>query len=180
LTEDGQFQPEAAQGLFPFNPGMKTISTDGDWVSRKPLGNPQSAQFSTGYITFPNFCGVSYYADYGTAIVIEPVSVDRTRMFCEWFVHQDAVEGVDYNLDRLIEAWDKTNAEDIILAERNFKGTQSMRFTPGPHVIRREAMVRTALVGYLDMMNAPDTASIAAANAPGSRAPASDHGTANA
>jgi Rieske 2Fe-2S family protein len=155
LTDDGRVNTGGKDVLFPFNDGMKTISADGDWVCRKPLGKAQVEQFSAGYQLYPNFIGASFYSDYGTIIVIEPISVNKTRMFCEWFVHEDAVEGVDYDLERLIQVWDKTNKEDVELAERNYKGLQSVRFKPGPHVMNREGIVRMVLMSYLDMMNAP-------------------------
>jgi Rieske 2Fe-2S family protein len=74
----------------------------------------------------------------------------------EWFVHEDAIEGADYEVDRLTEAWDKTNLEDVFLSENNYKGVRSLRFKPGPHVLNRESAVRTALMSYLNLLNAPD------------------------
>ena len=141
LDENGQLQAVAENGLFPFNDGMKTLSADGDWVCKIPLGAFQGEQFSAGYIVFPNFCGVGYFADYGSIVVVEPVSLTQSRLVCEWIVHEDAVEGVDYEIDTLIAAWDRTNMEDIALAEGNYRGTTSMRYTPGPNNIRREGMI---------------------------------------
>lgn len=154
LNDDGSLKPVAEGNLFPFNDGMKTLSADGEWVCRKPLGIPQAEQFSTGYITFPNFCGMGYFADYGSVVLVEPVSLTHSRLICEWIVHEDAVEGVDYEIDALIAAWDRTNMEDIALAEGNYRGSRSMRYTPGPNNIRREGMIRYALTSYLEMMAA--------------------------
>jgi Rieske 2Fe-2S family protein len=156
LTDEGEVQPGAVGALYTFNKGYKTVSVDGDWVSRKRLGTPQDAGFTEGWVTFPHFCGIAYHADYGTAIGVEPISVDSARLYCEWFVHEDAVEGVDYDVNTLIEGWDKTNREDAFLTANNYKGIRSMRFKPGPHVVNREAAVRTALTSYLSLLNAPD------------------------
>jgi Rieske 2Fe-2S family protein len=156
LTDEGQVHPDAAGGLFLLNKGYKTISADGEWLSRKPLGTPQGEAFSEGWAGFPFFCGISYNADHGIANGLEPISVDRARVYMEWFVHEDAIEGVDYEVGRLTEAWDKTNLEDVFLSENNYKGVRSLRFKPGPHVVNRESAVRTALMSYLNLMNAPD------------------------
>lgn len=152
LTDKGEVNPLAAGSLFVFNAGMKTISADGEWVCKRPLGAGFQPGFSEGYAAFPMFVGAAYHADYGEMIGVEPLTVDTARLYTEWFVHEDAVEGVDYAVDTLIKAWDVTNLEDVFLAENNYKGVRSRRFKPGPHVVNREAAVRTALTAYLDMM----------------------------
>ena len=50
-----------------------------------------------------------------------------------WLVHEDAVEGVDYDLKRLTEVWMATNAQDKRLAENNHLGVASRAYEPGPY-----------------------------------------------
>jgi phenylpropionate dioxygenase-like ring-hydroxylating dioxygenase large terminal subunit len=156
LDVDHELDPATIGNYLPFKNGANTMSPDGNWLCKKPLGGSwPEGQFSAGFVYFPNFCGMSYFADYGNAIIIEPVAVDRTRLRCEWFVHEDAVEGVDYDVETLIEVWDKTNMEDKVLAENNYSGAKSLRFKPGPNIVSREGMMFGALISYLEMLDAP-------------------------
>jgi phenylpropionate dioxygenase-like ring-hydroxylating dioxygenase large terminal subunit len=67
------------------------------------------------------------------------------------FVHEDAQEGVDYDLDSLTELWHVTYEQDKELCELTQIGVQSKRFVPGP-LSEREAGVRSVLMAYLDLM----------------------------
>jgi Rieske 2Fe-2S family protein len=62
-----------------------------------------------------------------------PVSATETHAHSRWYVHKDAVEGVDYNVDELKEVWLKTNLQDRDLAENNHRGVLSPGYTPGPY-----------------------------------------------
>jgi Rieske 2Fe-2S family protein len=50
-----------------------------------------------------------------------------------WLVHEDAVESIDYDVQRLTEVWIATNAQDAELAEVNHRGIRSMAYRPGPY-----------------------------------------------
>ncbi len=119
--------------FVPLVEGAKTFSPDGEWLCAKPLGTPQLEGFSTGFMVYPNYSSVLYFADHAIALVGEPISLGRSRLVAEWIVHEDAVEGVDYDPGALMKLWDVTNLEDIEFAERNYNGLKSMRFTPVPH-----------------------------------------------
>jgi Rieske 2Fe-2S family protein len=56
-------------------------------------------------------------------------------------VHQDAVEGVDYDLGRLTEVWNATNDQDRALAENNQRGVNSIAYVPGPYSPLAEQLV---------------------------------------
>jgi len=62
-----------------------------------------------------------------------PLAADRTAVRTTWLVHEDAVEGVDYDLKRLTEVWMATNAQDKRLAENNHLGVASRAYEPGPY-----------------------------------------------
>ena len=76
---------------------------------------------------------------------MNPLSVNEVQWTTIWYVHKDAVAGIDYDTDRVVEVWRATNAEDKELCERNYKGIQSRRFVPGPLSPRAEGAVRPAL-----------------------------------
>ena len=140
---------------FPLREGMKTFSMDGEWVCEKPLGTGFSPDFSCGYITVPVFAGPVYFADHGVNLDIVPLDKDTTRLVAQWFVHEDAVEGVDYDVQRLIEVFHVTNIEDGKLTELNQRGINSHRFVPGPNNPTREPFIKAALNTYLELMGDP-------------------------
>ena len=62
-----------------------------------------------------------------------PVGPEETKVVSKWFVHRDAVEGVDYDVDRLTETWTRTNLQDRSLAENNQRGVNGYGYVPGPY-----------------------------------------------
>ena len=48
-------------------------------------------------------------------------------------MHEDAVEGVDYDIERLTEVWTATNLQDARLASVNHQGIRSKAYEPGPY-----------------------------------------------
>ncbi|HUI61479.1 MAG TPA: aromatic ring-hydroxylating dioxygenase subunit alpha [Steroidobacteraceae bacterium] len=139
---------------FPLHPGMATFSMDGARVCSKALGESLPEGFSTGFLLQPNFCGPVFFVDHAVSLELTPLSRDRTQLICEWYVHEEAVEGVDYDLEALIRVFHVTNQEDGALAEQNYLGMKSRRFVPGPLHPQREDGVQMALRRYLEMMAA--------------------------
>ncbi len=139
---------------FPLYEGMETFSMDGKRVVTKPLGTPQKPGFSAGFLVMPMFCGPVLFVDHAVELEITPLAVDRTQMISEWYVHEDAVEGVDYDVNKLIEIFHITNEEDLALAKRNYQGIESVHFTPGPLNPTRERGIIDVHKMYLEMMAA--------------------------
>ena len=139
---------------FPLHEGMETFSMDGKRVVAKPLGTAQDDGFTTGFIVLPLFCGPVLFVDHAVELEITPLDVGRAQMISEWYVHEDAVEGVDYDVNKLIEIFHITNREDLALAKRNYQGIESARFTPGPLNSKRERTIIDVHKMYLDMMAA--------------------------
>jgi phenylpropionate dioxygenase-like ring-hydroxylating dioxygenase large terminal subunit len=146
------FTDSKADGYFALRPGMKTFSMDGEWVCKKRLGVPQAEGFSTGFLLFPFFEGPVFFADHCVSLETTPLGVDRTQMISEWYVHEDAVEGVDYDPQTVAEIFHITNLEDAALMARNYAGVRSARYVPGPLSATREHGVRYALDLYREMM----------------------------
>jgi len=71
--------------------------------------------------------------DYGFVFQALPTGPQETTVTGKWVVHKDAVEGVDYDLTRLIEVWNATNDQDRSLAENNQRGVNSIAYAPGPY-----------------------------------------------
>jgi Rieske 2Fe-2S family protein len=146
--------------LFPFKKGVKTLSLDGEWVCQRPLGVGFHEGFSTGYVLLPSFVAVAYLADHGMAQAVIPVSTEKSLLLHQWYVHEDAVEGVDYDLNQLIGLFDATNVEDVAIVERVQRGVRSHHYVPGPHSPTREDGLKQGLATYLEMLDASDAVSL--------------------
>ncbi|MEM5456300.1 aromatic ring-hydroxylating dioxygenase subunit alpha [Paraburkholderia phytofirmans] len=72
-------------------------------------------------------------SDHAVISYLIPLSPDKTLVRTKWLVRADAVEGVDYDLNRLTEVWTATNAQDARLVAVNHRGTQDPGFVPGPY-----------------------------------------------
>jgi Rieske 2Fe-2S family protein len=76
------------------------------------------------------------YADHGIVYRFIPRSVLHTEMEILWLVHEDAVEGEDYDVERLTWLWHVTSLEDKKIVEWNQAGVGSQFFEPGPYSTR--------------------------------------------
>lgn len=163
LSVTGNYQSLAGwvgeyfSGGVPMKPGIKTVSRDGQLVSR-PLEGYAGLQeipdnLCGGFGILPMMTRVVCHVDHVVIHLLRPVDATHTVWDTRWLVHEDAVEGVDYDLDRLTEVWRATNREDIALCEGAFRGVRSRRFVPGPLHPEREAAIRSVLHTYLSMMD---------------------------
>jgi len=83
-----------------------------------------------------------------------PIGPTETAVTTKWFVHKDAREGVDYDLDRLTTVWIQTNAEDRSVVEGNQRGIASPAYEPGPYSTVQESGVRQFVDWYARTMTA--------------------------
>ncbi len=118
---------------FALNEGAKTISMDGQHLVKKLVveGNDGGVG-SFRWALEPNVFAHAT-SDQVFTCSFMPVSATETHAFSKWYVHKDAVEGVDYNVEDLKEVWIKTNNQDRELAENNHRGVVSPGYTPGPY-----------------------------------------------
>ena len=98
------------------------------------------------------------YADHGVIYRFIPRSVRQTEMEVIWLVHEDAVEGRDYDRERLTWLWHTTSLEDKKIVELNQAGISSRYFQPGPYSLQ-EPYARRFVDWYLrEISAAPQTA----------------------
>ena len=137
-----------------FPEGYVTESPDGQPVA--PLmGQFTEADVGTARAgTYPNFW-LHATSDHATTMQVIPLAPDRTLMRADWLVRADAVEGVDYQVDRLIAFTDRVNREDRDLILGQAAGIRSSRYGPGPLMEDDEARVRHFLDWYMRQMTAP-------------------------
>lgn len=90
-----------------------------------------------------------FFCDHAVVVFITPLSADRTRVTTKWLVHQESVEGSDYDLDNLTKVWQATNREDSVFVERQQSGVCSPAYVPGRYSPFLEAYVDSFASWYL-------------------------------
>jgi Rieske 2Fe-2S family protein len=78
-------------------------------------------------------CWNHFLSDHVLLFRVTPISAMETEVCTKWLVHKDAVEGQDYDLQRLTEVWLATNDEDREVVENNQRGIRSPAYIPGPY-----------------------------------------------
>jgi len=103
--------------------------------------------------TLPNFwCHAS--SDHAVLTRLAPSGPDHTQITVYWLVTADAVEGHDYELDRLLPFWQLTSEQDWKLCELNHSGVRNPAFVPGPYSRQREYNVLRFVDWYLERIGA--------------------------
>ena len=74
--------------------------------------------------------------DHATTFRFTPLTPTFTEVVVAWLVHEDAVEGEDYDVDHLKWMWDVTTIQDTRIINDNQKGVNSKRYTPGRYSLR--------------------------------------------
>jgi phenylpropionate dioxygenase-like ring-hydroxylating dioxygenase large terminal subunit len=117
---------------YPLRPGVESYSLDGKAVS-KPMGDHKDFDAGVlGLVVYPGFW-MDAVSDYMWTMRVVAAGPSKTIIDLSWLVDKDAVEGVDYNLERLTEFWKITGEQDWTLCENNYKGVESSHYIPGPY-----------------------------------------------
>jgi Rieske 2Fe-2S family protein len=111
--------------------GVESGSQDGSLLA------PLMGRFteSDGGVTSIHLGGTTFlvcYPDHGMIYRFIPKGVNSCEMELIWLVKNDAVEGEDYDLEKLTWLWKVTTAEDKKIIEHTARGVRSHYFVPGP------------------------------------------------
>ena len=138
---------------LPLANGAVTQSIDGKLACKKLIGpftEPETSSLSVW--TQPNswhhFC-----CDHVVTFSLTPVAADKTLLRTSWLVHEDAVEGVDYDPDHLAALWRTTNTQDGHFSTINHKGISTDGYRPGPYAVE-EKLVEDFKDFYVDRAKA--------------------------
>ncbi len=123
---------------LPLMDGAVSQTMDGKVASAKligPFSEPNTSSLSVW--TQPNswhhFC-----CDHVVTFSLTPVAPDRTLLRTSWLVHEDAVAGIDYDVDKLTAVWRATNRQDAWLSHINHQGISGDGYRPGPYSIEEK------------------------------------------
>ena len=99
-----------------------------------PLGEVSGDDLSLiyYYTILPNLF-LSLHPDYVLIHRGQPIAVDHTRIYCDWYFHKDAANEEDFDPSPAVEFWDMTNREDWQLCTISQQGISSRAYTPGPY-----------------------------------------------
>ena len=134
-------------GRYPLSDGVVSYTMDGKPAVGRKLGRVGDGDVGAMWWAVQPNAFNHVVGDYAFCFQAWPTGPGETTAIGKWFVHQDAVEGVDYNLERLTEVWTATNEQDRALAENNQRGVKSMAYTPGPYSEVTEQLV-LRLIGW--------------------------------
>ena len=133
--------------------GAVTQSIDGKLACQKLIGpftTPETSSLSVW--TQPNswhhFC-----CDHVVTFSLTPIGPDKTLLRTSWLVHEDAVEGVDYDPDHLAALWRATNVQDGHFSMVNHQGIANDGYVQGPYAVE-EKLVEDFKDFYVDRAKA--------------------------
>jgi phenylpropionate dioxygenase-like ring-hydroxylating dioxygenase large terminal subunit len=109
----------------------KTGSKDGSPVAPL-LGNFTGYDSGASDFNFGPFSFMLAYSDHVVAYVFTPIDHGNSRCEIYWMVRGDAVEGKDYDVEKLTWLWDVTTISDKEIIVNNSKGVHSKYYEPGP------------------------------------------------
>ncbi|MEH6549822.1 MAG: aromatic ring-hydroxylating dioxygenase subunit alpha [Pseudomonadales bacterium] len=131
--------------------GVKSGAEDGQAVA--PLmGKFKGFDGGVGDFQLGPLCFMLNYPDYCVLYRFTPRGLTSTDMEVVWFVRDDAVEGVDYDKEKVIWLWHNTTLEDEFIITRNSEGANSRFFEPGPYNPEFEAPCIGFVNWYLDAL----------------------------
>jgi glycine betaine catabolism A len=118
--------------------GAVTQSIDGKLACQKligPFATPETSSLSVW--TQPNswhhFC-----CDHVVTFSLTPIAADKALLRTSWLVHEDAVEGVDYDPDHIAKLWRTTNTQDGWFSHINHQGISNDGYVQGPYAVEEK------------------------------------------
>jgi glycine betaine catabolism A len=101
--------------------------------------------------TLPNFWNHSS-CDHGVSTRLLPAGPQTTAIRVMWLVDEAALEGKDYDLEKLLPFWQSTSEQDWRICENQQRGINSSAYTPGPYSTYKEYNVDSFARWYLKML----------------------------
>lgn len=103
--------------------------------------------------SLPNFW-IHASCDHSVAVRLTPNGLTHTSIRMIWLVDIKAVEGRDYDLDKLLPFWQLTAEQDWKIYTNQQRGVSSHAYTPGPLSTFKEYNLDRFLRWYIQRMKA--------------------------
>lgn len=118
---------------MPLNEGTKSFTLDGQPAVSQRLGQVPFDDAGTLLKFYYPTTWNHFLPDHAVLFRVTPKGPTETEVTTKWLVHRDAVEGRDYDLQRLTEVWVATNDEDRRVVQDNQQGVNSPAYRAGPY-----------------------------------------------
>ena len=136
---------------LPLDQSGESHTIDTRAACRRLMGDLTDARLGAlSFWTQPNSWH-HFMSDHAITFCVLPLGPDRTLLRTTWLVHKDAVEGVDYDVDRLTEVWRATNEQDAAFVTMAQEGAASSGHEPGPYA-PAEYMVDAFCTWYIERL----------------------------
>ena len=117
----------------PLDGAGESFTPDGSAVSRRLLGSFDTPRLGRLSIHQQPNAWLHLLSDHVVTFSVVPLAADRTLLRTTWLVHEDAVEGQDYDLGALTDVWQRTNEQDSSFVALAQRGVSSPAYEPGPY-----------------------------------------------
>ncbi|MEQ6902085.1 aromatic ring-hydroxylating dioxygenase subunit alpha [Nocardioides sp. YIM 152588] len=117
----------------PLDGAGESFGPSGERLVRRLLGDLTDARLGRLSLHVQPNTWFHAQADHVVTFAVLPVAVDRTLVRTTWLVHEDAVEGVDYDVDALTAVWRATNEQDAEFVALTQAGVADPGYEPGPY-----------------------------------------------
>jgi Rieske 2Fe-2S family protein len=117
----------------PLDGAGKSYTAGGESVCRRRLGAIADDRFGDLHLHMQPNSWFHLLSDHAVVFTVLPLSPDRTFLRSTWLVHEDAVEGVDYDVPTLSHVWSATNSQDSAFVARTQRGVEDPGYEPGPY-----------------------------------------------
>ncbi|TNF64810.1 MAG: aromatic ring-hydroxylating dioxygenase subunit alpha [Rhodobacteraceae bacterium] len=142
--------PDYAYNRYALFDGYQTGSADGEPLAPL-LGDIQAYDGGASDIYVGMLNPMLVYCDHAILYRFIPTGPLTCIQEILWLVHEDAVEGRDYDTDRLTWLWHVTTEADKRIIEANQQGVASRFYEPGP-LVEMESYTRRFHDAYLARM----------------------------
>ncbi len=117
----------------PLDGAGESYTRDGRAASRRLLGDLDTPRLGRLSMHCQPNSWFHFVSDHAITFTVLPLAVDRSLIRTTWLVHEDAVEGVDYDVATLTDVWHHTNEQDAVLVTRAHAGVGDPAYEPGPY-----------------------------------------------
>ncbi len=134
--------------------GCETVSESGKLEGRPFVAADFDRRCVRDACLFPGWL-TSLQPDYLLSYRILPEAPDRTTVVSEVFFHAEAPDAAHADV---LAFWDRTNAEDRAICERQQRGVASPSYEPGPYAPSEDGMHafdRLVAAAYLELLETP-------------------------
>ncbi|WP_428844225.1 aromatic ring-hydroxylating oxygenase subunit alpha [Brevibacterium celere] len=112
----------------------ESFSPDGRRLSKKLLGDLRDFRLGRCSMHLQPNSWFHFLGDHVVTFGVFPINAHQTLVRTTWLVADDAVEGVDYDVDKLTHTWKQTNLQDKAFVELCQQGAESPFYEPGPYM----------------------------------------------